>query len=341
MFSSYSYSFIEGNEDNIFAIDPNNGRVFIPATGSPGVNFDKKRTHNLTVQAQNTNQNCQIARIRINIRVISNHIDFNTIPVQNIPETTPVNTEITQVIGTGGLGNILYSIVGGNSEQKFSIDSDTGKISLVQTLNYETTDSYNISIRAESESIVVSGETVVTVNVQDVNELPSFNTTCARQSGGCSFSIAENTVATTLGRIEASDPDLPTVANGMILYQLSSTRFSIDNTGLLRTTGQLDREAQSSYTFTLTVSDRCSGCALSVTTTVRVIVTDVNDNSPIFTSNPATIQVSEDLPHNSVVAEYRATDADEGSNAIIEFSLAPSNVPELLWITLSHWTNRL
>ncbi len=323
----YTFSIIEGNGERIFRIDPNNGRVFIPSSGSPGVNFDTKRTHNLTVQAENRNQNCQIARIRINIRVISNRITFNRIPTLSISETASTGTQLVQVVATGGANAIQYSIVQGNGP--FQIDSTNGRLTLRQTLDYETTQTYILRVRAESVGTTVRGDVDITINVQDVNESPSFITACARQPRGCAYTIAENRAPTTLGRIQASDPDLPTVANGMLQYQLSpsSTRFSIDNTGLLRTTEQLDREAQSSYTFTLTVSDRCSGCALSVTTTVRVTVTDVNDNSPIFTSNPATVRVREDLSRSSVVAEYRATDADEGSNAIIEFSLAPSNVP--------------
>ncbi len=324
----YTYSFIEGSGEGIFRIDPNNGRVFIPSSGSPGVNFDTKRTHNLTVQAENRNQNCQIARIRINIRVISNRITFNRIPTLSISETAFTGTQLVQVVATGGANAIQYSIVQGNGP--FQIDSTNGRLTLRQTLDYETTQMYNIlRVRAESVGTTVRGDVDITINVQDVNESPSFITACVRQPRGCAYTITENRAPTNLGRIQASDPDLSTVANGMLQYQLSpsSTRFSIDNTGLLRTTGQLDREAQSSYTFTLTVSDRCSGCALSVTTAVRVTVTDVNDNSPIFTSNPATVRVREDLSRSSVVAEYRATDADEGSNAIIEFSLSPSNVP--------------
>ncbi len=64
---SYRYSFIEGDGDGIFSVDPNNGRVFIR---SPGVNFNLQLTHNLTVQAINIAQDCQRDRIRINILII-------------------------------------------------------------------------------------------------------------------------------------------------------------------------------------------------------------------------------------------------------------------------------
>ncbi len=314
---------MDGNQDRLFSVN-SSGTISVDQV----LDFDQNPHHVLTIQAQNTDDNCQRARIRVNIQVVRNRIVFENISPRTVREDASVEIDIVGVVATGGIGEIQYSITNGNSDHKFRIESGSGRVTLAQPLNFETAQEYVLTIQARSTEIEVTGTAMLRIIVTDVNEPPSFITNCAGQSGGCGFSIEESTVATAVGSIEASDPDLPTVANGMLLYQLSpsSTRFSIDNTGLLRTTG-LDREAQSSYTFTLTVSDRCSGCALSVTTTVRVTVTDVNDNSPIFTSNPATIQVSEDLPHNRVVAEYRATDADEGSNAIIEFSFAPSNVP--------------
>ena len=325
---SYTYSIIEVNQREIFTVN-NNGRVSL---SNQGVNLNVQHTHSITVQAQNSVNDCQRARIRINIRVIRNRITFNTITTIPLSETASVGTRIVQVVATGGAGNIQYSIVGGNT-QRIRINPNTGRLILNQLLDYETTLSYTIRVRAASAGTSsvpsVSGETDININVQDVNEQQFFTTTCATQTSGCSYNIAENTAATTLGIIMANDPDLSTVPNGMLIYQLSSNSlpFSIDSSGRLRTTRQLDRETRSSYTFTLRVSDRCSGCALSATTTVRVTVTDVNDNPPIFTSNPNTVEVSEDLPLNTAVAEYRATDADIGSNAAITFTLTPNNVP--------------
>ena len=326
----YRYSFIEGSGDGIFSIDRNNGRVFIRASGSLGVNFNRQRTHHLTVRAQNRHQRCQIARIRINIRVISNRIRFiNRNPIRTISERASPGILVIQVQATGGAGGIRYSIVGGNNERRFRINSITGRLFLDQALNYETTKSYTLRIRAVSVGFTVRGEINININIQDVNEQPFFTTSCARRLSGCSYRIAENLPVTTLGSIMANDTDLSTVSNGMLIYRLSSNSlpFSINSAGILRTTRALNRETRSFYSFTLRVSDRCRGCALSATTTIRVTVNDVNDNRPVFTSNPTSVEVSEDLPRNTVVAEYRATDADVGTNAVIQFTLTPNAVP--------------
>ena len=331
----YTYAIIEGNGDRIFSIDSTNGRVFIPSSGSPGVDYNRRITHNLTVQAQNTNQDCQIARIRINIRVISNRIIFSNIPPRTVSETAAVGTQIVQVVASGGAGAIRYSIVNGNSEGKFSINTNNGRLSLVRALNYEDTQQYTIGVRADSVGTTVTGRTNLTINVGDVNEQPSFATTCAIRSAGCAYTITENSPLTTLGTIVATDPDLSTTPNGRLKYQLSpiSARFSVNASGVLRSTRSLDRETQSSYAFTLTVSDSCVGCSLSASTPIRITVIDVNDNAPVFSLTHDTIQVSEDLPRNTAVAEYRATDADVGTNANIEYSLSPDNIPFTLSVT--------
>ena len=75
------------------------------------------------------------------------------------------------------------------------------------------------------------------------------------------------------------------------------------------------------------VRDGCLGCALSFRISVMVTVNDLNDNSPVFTHPPSMVLVSEDSQQHIVVAEYRAVDADTGANAVITFTLSPTNLP--------------
>ena len=326
---SYTYSIIEGNEDRIFSIDPTSGRVFIPASGSRGVNFDMQRTHNLTVQAQNNMQSCQRARIRINIRVISNRINFNRIPpIVQVMETSRISDTVVQVVATGGAGQISYSITDGNSAGDFIIDANTGIIRVNQMLNFETRSMYRLVVRADSLGTTVTGDQVINIGIQDINEAPAFNS-CTMSSSECNYNINENEPSTILGRIVVSDPDLNSLPNGILSYSLSISGlpFEVDPSGNLQTTAPLDREDQRTYRFTVIVMDGCSGCALSVSTDLTVTVNDLNDNTPMFTLSPTTAQVSEDSQRGIVVAEYRAMDADSGANAAIIFTLSPSNSP--------------
>ena len=322
---SFEFSIIEGNSDGLFSISSSTGMLSVSS-----LNFDQRKTYNLTVLAQNSNIDCQRARIRINIQVLSNRITFEgEIDPVSIAEDAAMDSTVTTITASGGTGGIQYSITGGNEEGTFSIDSSTGVISLAALLNYETTMSYTLSIVAQSTGATsVTGTATQIVNVDDVNESPYFSTPCATTNEGCSFMIGENQPADTPvnGSVVAMDPDLPSVSNGMLSYRFDESAFippfSVDQNGQITTTTSLDREERETYTLTLIVSDGCLGCSISIQTTVTVTVMDENDNAPVFTQGPMTAQVAENSASDFVVAQYIANDRDSGANAEIEYSLS-------------------
>ena len=91
-----------------------------------------------------------------------------------------------------------------------------------------------------------------------------------------------------------------------------------DGEVLINTMRELDRETIENYTIIIT-ADRGSELAQ---TTVSVIVTDINDNSPLF-SDPhnATIYASELLPLQAIVARVNVTDADFSENGRLQLEL--------------------
>lgn len=61
--------------------------------------------------------------------------------------------------------------------------------------------------------------------------------------------------------------------------------------------------------------------ARSAKAIVRVMVTDVNDNSPVIVEPEETVlSVREELPAGTEVVRIRAVDTDEGNNASITYS---------------------
>ena len=303
----------------------------ISLAGSSSLSFDDQRSHDLTVLAQNSNTECQRARSRVNLQVLSNRIRFEgDIDPVSIFENAQVDDVVATISASGGVGEIQYTIVDG-SEGTFAIDSSTGVITVIGMLDYETTMEYSLTIRAESTgSTAVTGMATQMVNILDVNESPYFVTACANSNSGCSFTIAENLPSTSpLGSIIAMDPDLPTSANGMLTYRFdnlaSMPPFMIDSNGAITTTASLNREDREVYVLTLLVSDQCTPtCSISIQTTVVVTVTDVNDNVPAFIQGPTMVQVEENSASGSLVAQYIAEDQDSGTNADIIYSLTTS-----------------
>lgn len=295
----------------------------------PGVDFDLRTAHTLTVQAQNVNNDCQSARIRINIQVISNRITFAPLQQQSVPESATPDTPIVGVAATGGAGGIGYSITSGNVDGAFAIDASTGLVSVAAGLDFETEPSYSLTVRAQSQGSVMVEDTVVLgIQVLDENEIHAFVTPCALTTSGCAYSIDENLDPTVLGTIAVADPDSSAVGNGSHVYTVSNINFPfvVDAQGNLRNSAPLDREARRRYRFVLTVRDMCvrSSCAFSIDTNVVVTVNDLNDNAPVFTLNPARVPLSEEAVGGTLVAQYIATDADSGTNADITFSLSSS-----------------
>ena len=98
------------------------------------------------------------------------------------------------------------------------------------------------------------------------------------------ISVEENTPpGTVIFKVRATDADYGN--NSIITYSLLPSEyvatFSIDpSSGNITVIGILDRENRSEVTLRINATDG----TFSVTSELFVIITDVNDNGPIFTS---------------------------------------------------------
>lgn len=95
-------------------------------------------------------------------------------------------------------------------------------------------------------------------------------------------------------RALATDPDDPNTLEGTIHYSFledtkDSSVFSIDSeTGLITTKAILDREIQEKYTLVLVAKD-LGDVPQQSTKIFNVIVTDVDDNKPVFNRSVVSI----------------------------------------------------
>nr|CAD7437986.1 unnamed protein product [Timema bartmani] len=83
----------------------------------------------------------------------------------------------------------------------------------------------------------------------------------------------------------------------------------------------LDHERQSSYSFQVVAMDGGRYDARSQRVPVQVMVTDVNDNKPVFTKFPFTARVPAYTQPGHTLVRVTAEDADEGTNSEVVFSL--------------------
>lgn len=96
------------------------------------------------------------------------------------------------------------------------------------------------------------------------------------------------------------------------------------STGWVYLAKQLDRETTAKHKMVIIAVD--NGIPpLSATANLVVNVIDANDNDPVFSKSAYEFQVEENQKAGAFVGKIAATDADLGDNAVVRYSLFPSN----------------
>ncbi|KAK1790015.1 hypothetical protein P4O66_002330 [Electrophorus voltai] len=104
--------------------------------------------------------------------------------------------------------------------------------------------------------------------------------------------------------------------------------FEIDSRhGLVKVKVRPDREVTAKYELIVEANDQGKDPGpRSATATVHITVEDENDNYPQFSERRYVVQVPENVPVNTRVAQVEATDKDEGNNAKVHYSIINGNV---------------
>lgn len=215
--------------------------------------------------------------------------------------------------------DIDYSIDIGNNERTnmlgtFGIDS-AGQLQVLRGLDYETVQSYDLTIKANRSTF--STYTIVHIDILDANDnKPEFESELYTVNVPESAGIGRNIV-----QVRAHDKD--SKENAIVSYQLSSDskRFAETfivhpKTGWLSLNGSLDRETVSSYVVKVDARDHGRDISLNSSTSVKIIVDDVNDSPPVFSQRVYKASVREDLPVYSEVLTLNTTDKDTKPNVI-------------------------
>ncbi|RUS77965.1 hypothetical protein EGW08_014274 [Elysia chlorotica] len=196
-----------------------------------------------------------------------------------------------------------------------------------KVLDRESTDSYVVRVLVSDQGLPsLSATATVTISVLDVNDnAPQF------LQDNYTFSIMEHSPSGVLiGNVSATDADIG--ANGALDFSIAPSGnvqapFQIQADGSVLSTGPLDREKVSRVRFMAVVKDRGQFPRMSMAQ-VQVDILDLNDNRPVFVSpgsNSASLTLAVPVPASTVVLQVKATDADAGQNAEIQYSLTPGN----------------
>ena len=311
-----------GTDANIFEVDNTTGQLKTKKT----LDFESQFTYKVTLAVSD-------GKLSDTIDVIITVIDID----ETVPNRAPIFTEGESttrtvventvagvnigipVAATDADGNTLTYTLGGTDAASFAIEAATGQLKTKATLDYEIKNTYSVTITVSDGSLT---DTIVgTINITDVNEVPVFT-----DGNATTRSVAENLeVGVNIGTpITASDED-----GNTLTYTLGgpdAASFDIDSSiGQLKTKTTLDRESQSTYTVTITVSDG----SLTDIIVVTINISNVNE-APVFTEGDSTTRTvaEKTLEGVEIGTAIGATDPD-GDTLIYTLGGADANIFEV------------
>ncbi|XP_063784873.1 protocadherin alpha-6-like isoform X8 [Pseudophryne corroboree] len=228
----------------------------------------------------------------------------------------------------GKNGEIFYEfskMVKGDIRNIFNLDKHTGDIRVKDEIDFETTNMYKIQVDAiDNGDLQMVGHCKVVVTVVDVNDNPPEMTVTS-----LSVPVPEDSPqGTTVAIISVHDKD--SGSNGKVVCFISEhTPFKINPafTGdfSLTVNGKLDRETKSQYEVVITAKDEGLP-SLSVSKTLKVDISDINDNAPQFLQPVDVIFIKENNPPGSHVYTASSSDPDITQNSFITYSISDSTI---------------
>ncbi|XP_038652273.1 protocadherin-10-like isoform X35 [Scyliorhinus canicula] len=295
---------------------------------------EQQPTHRLTLTAFDGGNPERFGTTEIKVTVVDVN-DNAPVCQQNIYQVTtaenaPKDTLIVKVtaldMDEGPNGEVIYSFSDHTPDKVreiFNLEAATGEIRLTGILDFEETHSYQMSIQAKDRGPhPFAVYCKVLVIVTDINDnSPEIIATST------SSTISENASPdTAVAVLRITDRDSENTADVHcriprdIPFKLTT---SFNNYYTLVTQGDIDRERVREYNITIICTD--TGIPpLSTTKTIRVLVTDINDNAPRFTQPSFAMYVTENNVIDASIGSVSAFDPDFHQNTELSYSLLNS-----------------
>ncbi|XP_063304081.1 protocadherin gamma-B2-like isoform X25 [Pelobates fuscus] len=251
----------------------------------------------------------------------------------SINENSSINTTLLHVTATdqdeGSNAQITYSFrkTSGNalSTGMFIINATNGEVKTNGKLDFEVARNYEMSIQAKDGGGLVAHSKILVEIIDENDNAPEISIT--------SFvtPIPEDSMPETrIALIEVHDQD--SGENGEVDCQIiGEVPFQLIHSSKkyykIVTTNTMDREKESYYNITILANDK-GYPSISTTKIIRLDISDINDNPPVFTKSTFVTYVPENNLPGASIYSIQASDQDSGNNAKITYSISSINTED-------------
>uniref|UniRef100_A0A672QPI7 Protocadherin-10-like n=1 Tax=Sinocyclocheilus grahami TaxID=75366 RepID=A0A672QPI7_SINGR len=257
----------------------------------------------------------------------------------NLAENAPVGTLVIQLNATdsdeGPNGEVIYSFsnhISSRVKELFDIDARTGRIEVRGEVDFEESSLYQIYVQAKDMGPnAVPAHCKVLVKVTDVNDnAPEIIFSTVTES------VSENAATgTVIALLSVSDKD--SEDNGQTHVEILGDvpfklKTSFRNYYTIVTDGPLNRETVEAYTVTVVARDKGIP-SLATSKSIKVHVSDENDNAPTFTQPIYDVYVTENNVPGAYIYAVSAVDPDVGQNAYITYSIVECEIQGMSVVT--------
>ncbi|KAM4790545.1 protocadherin-8 isoform 4-T4 [Cyanocitta cristata] len=340
----------------LFRLDPRSGRLTLEAA----VDYERTRTYELDVRAQDRGASPRAATCTVVVRLTDVNDNAprisisalrgaaSTTGVAYVSEAAASESFVALVSATdrdsGANGQVRCSLRGHDHFALQRAYEDSYMIVTTAALDRERIPEYNLTVVAEDlGSPPFKTVRQYTVRVSDENDnAPLFAKPLYE------VAVPENNPpGAYITTVVARDPDLG--HNGKVTYRLLemqvmgapiSTYVSVDPaTGAIYALRTFNYEILKQLDLRIQATDGGSP-QLSSSTLVKVRMVDQNDNPPVIihpvlTNGTVEIGVSSKTSRDSLVAQIKARDADDGANAELTFAFLEESQQDLFTINPS------
>lgn len=243
-----------------------------------------------------------------------------------IREDSLIGDKILQVqandLDAGDNGRISYSIVRGDRLQQFSIEQNTGYVSVAAILDRESISSYVLEIEASDNGVSpLSSYVLLNIEISDANDNPPLFT----QTNYTVFVQEDKQIGHVLLRFEVTDADTPPNAEPYTFDVISgneATIFRIEQDGILRTATRFNHKVKDSYLLQVRVFDNGTPL-LHSDAWVKVKVIEESQYPPVVIPQEISINAFGDVFQGGAIGDIFASDQDKYD--ILTYDLAQTS----------------